>query len=200
MILGLYPIASRADLSSSASLVPSRRGLKGLRRSGIRRRRLPDADFGGGGGVTGSVYAAHLLEAGNTVTVCARGRRLGELRDGGLILQDAETSRRTAHEVRAVATPDGVGCDLALVAVRRDQMVGAVPLLANMDADVMFFGNAAGLTKTLTGAIGKRTLFGFPAAGGVRDQAVVRFVLIRAQKTMLADSDRKRSTRVRSLA
>ena len=153
-----------------------------------------------GAGVIGSVYAARLLEAGHTVTVCARGRRLGELRDGGLILQDAETSRRTAHEVRAVATPDGVGCDLVLVAVRRDQMVGAVPLLANMDADVMFFGNAAGLTKTLTGAIGKRTLFGFPAAGGVRDQAVVRFVLIRAQKTMLADSDRKRSTRVRSLA
>jgi len=152
-----------------------------------------------GAGVIGSVYAARLLEAGHTVTVCARGRRLGELRDGGLILQDAETSRRTAHEVRAVATPDGVGCDLVLVAVRRDQMVGAVPL-ANMDADVMFFGNAAGLTKTLTGAIGKRTLFGFPAAGGVRDQAVVRFVLIRAQKTMLADSDRKRSTRVRSLA
>ena len=153
-----------------------------------------------GAGVIGSVYAARLLEAGHTVTVCARGRRLGELRDGGLILQDAETSRRTAHEVRAVATPDGVGCDLVLVAVRRDQMVGAVPLLANMDADVMFFGNAAGLTKTLTGAIGKRTLFGFPAAGGVRDQAVVRFVLIRAQKTMLADSDRQRSTRVRNLA
>ena len=150
--------------------------------------------------MTGSVYAAHLLEAGNTVTVCARGRRLGELRDGGLILQDAETGRRTAHKVGAVATPDGVACDLALVAVRRDQMVGTVPLLANMDADVMFFGNSAGLTETLTGAIGKRTLFGFPAAGGVRKDAVVRFVLIGAQKTMLADSDRRRSTRVRNLA
>jgi 2-dehydropantoate 2-reductase len=153
-----------------------------------------------GAGVIGSVYAARLLEAGHAVTVCARGRRLNELRDGGLILQDAETGRRTAHEVDAVATPDGVACDLALVAVRRDQMVGTVPLLANIDADVMFFGNAAGLTETLEGAIGKRTLFGFPAAGGVRDDVVVRFVLIRAQKTMLADSDRPRSARVRNLA
>jgi 2-dehydropantoate 2-reductase len=152
-----------------------------------------------GTGVIGSVYAARLLEAGHAVTVCARGRRLAELRDAGLILQDAETGRRTAHEVCAVATPDGVACDLALVAVRRDQMVGTLPLMANVDADVMFFGDAAGLTDTLAGAIGKRTLFGFPAAGGVRDGAVVRFVLIRQQKTMLADSDRRRSERVRNL-
>jgi 2-dehydropantoate 2-reductase len=153
-----------------------------------------------GAGVIGSVYAAHLLEAGHAVTLCARGRRLAELRDVGLILQDAETGRRTAHEVCAVATPDGVACDLALVAVRRDQMVDTVPLLTKVDADVMFFGNAAGLTETLTGAIGKRTLFGFPAAGGVHDGAVVRFVLIRAQKTMLADSARRRTARVRKLA
>jgi hypothetical protein len=33
------------------------------------------------------------------VTVCSRGRRLGELRDGGLILQNAETGRRTIHEM-----------------------------------------------------------------------------------------------------
>ena len=153
-----------------------------------------------GAGVIGSAYAARLLEAGHTVTVCARGRRLSQLRDGGLILQDAETGRRTAHQVGTVATPDGVGCELVLVAVRRDQMVGTVPLLANIDADVMFFGNAAGLTETLAGAIGKRTLFGFPAAGGVREDAVVRFVLIGAQKTMVADSDRRRSARVRSFA
>jgi nucleoside-diphosphate-sugar epimerase len=57
-----------------------------------------------GAGVIGSVYAARLLEAGHTVTVCARGRRLRELWDGGLILRDAETGRRTAHKVGAVAT------------------------------------------------------------------------------------------------
>ncbi|MDR3662665.1 MAG: 2-dehydropantoate 2-reductase N-terminal domain-containing protein [Mycobacterium sp.] len=153
-----------------------------------------------GAGVIGSVYAALLSEAGHTVTVCARGPRLAQLRDRGLILQDAETGWRTAYQVGAVATLDGVACDLVLVAVRRDQMVATVPLLANMDADVMFFGNAAGLTETLAGAIGKRTLFGFPAAGGVREDAVVRFVLIRAQKTMVADSDGLRSARARRLS
>ncbi|MGW4099737.1 ketopantoate reductase family protein [Mycobacterium sp. NPDC004974] len=153
-----------------------------------------------GAGVIGSVYAARLLEAGHTVTLCARGSRLAQLRDCGLILQDVETGCRTACEVAAVATPDGVACDLVLVAVRRDQMVGTLPLLANVDADVMFFGNAAGLTDTLARAIGKRTLFGFPAVGGVREDAGVRFVLIRAQKTMVADSDRRRSARMYSIA
>jgi 2-dehydropantoate 2-reductase len=52
----------------------------------------------------------------------------------------------------------------------------------------------------VAGAIGKRTLFGFPAAGGVREDAVVRFVVIRAQKTMVADFDRLRSARIRSVA
>ncbi len=153
-----------------------------------------------GAGVIGSVYAASLLEAGHAVTMCARGRRLGELRAGGLILQDAETGRRTTYEVDTVAAPDGIACDLVLVAVRRDQMVGTLPLLANTAADVLFFGSAAGLIDILAGAIGKRTLFGFPAAGGVREDAVVRFVSIRAQKTMVADSDRLRSARVRSYA
>lgn len=60
-----------------------------------------------------------------------------------------------------------VSCDLVLVAVRRDQLLGTLPLLAAVDADVMFFGNAVSLTETLAGALGERALFGFPGAGGV---------------------------------
>jgi 2-dehydropantoate 2-reductase len=153
-----------------------------------------------GAGVIGSVYAGGLLQSGHAVTLCARGRRLAELSDAGLILHDAHTGRRTAHEVRAVSSPDGVSCDLVLVAVRRDQLLGTLPPLAAVDADVMFFGNAAGMTETLAGALGERALFGFPGAGGVRDGAAVRFVLIRQQKTMLADSNRRRSARVQKLA
>ena len=151
-----------------------------------------------GAGVIGSVYAGRLLEAGHEVTLCARGRRLAELRERGLILEDAETGRRTAESVRAVATPDGVQCDLVVVAVRRDQMLATVPLLANMDADVLFFGNPAGLTSELAGAMGAR-LCSVPAAGGVRDGATVRYVLIRQQKTMLAEADSPGSTRVAKL-
>jgi len=65
---------------------------------------------------------------------------------------------------------------------------------------VVFFGNAAGLTTRLGGALGPRALFGFPAAGGVRNGTAVRFVVIRQQKTMLADSTDQRSRRVTALA
>lgn len=153
-----------------------------------------------GAGVIGSVYAASLLEAGHTVTVCARGRRLAELHSGGLVLQDAATGRCTTQKVVAVATPDGVACDLVIVAVRREQMVSAARQLADMEAGTMFFGNAAGLTQTLAAAMGHPTMFGFPAAAGVLKDATVRFVPIRAQKTMVADSDGRRSARIRRIA
>jgi 2-dehydropantoate 2-reductase len=154
-----------------------------------------------GAGVIGSVYAGHLLEAGHFVTLCARGRRLAELREHGLILEDAHAGHRRNHSLPIVATPDtDIPWDLTLVAVRRDQMLTTVPLLANLQADVMFFGNAAGLTGQLADATGPPTLFGFPAAGGVQDGTVVRYVLIQQQKTMLADSDHRRSPRVMALA
>ena len=154
-----------------------------------------------GAGVIGSVYAGRLAEAGHAVTLCARGERLAELRERGLILEDAYTRRRTRLEVAVTATPNpSMPCDVVLVAVRRDQMTSSLPLLADMDADVVFFGNAAGLTAKLTAAVAPRALFGFPAAGGVRTGAAVRFVLIRQQKTMLADSDHRRSRRVTDLA
>jgi 2-dehydropantoate 2-reductase len=154
-----------------------------------------------GAGVIGSVYAGHLLEAGHSVAVCARGQRLAELRECGLVLVDAYTGQCKTREVAAVSTPDTSSAyDLVLVAVRRDQMLSAAPLVSNLKADVVFFGNAAGLTAELTDAVGTRTLFGFPAAAGLRDGAVVRYVLIRQQKTMLADGYHRRSPRVKALA
>jgi 2-dehydropantoate 2-reductase len=154
-----------------------------------------------GAGVIGSVYAGRLLDAGHSVTLCARGHRLAELRQSGLILEDAHTGRRTSREVAVVTAADAsLPCDLVLVAVRRDDMLATLPPLQNLQADVMFFGNAAGLTTRLSDAMAGRALFGFPAAAGVRDAARVRFVLIRQQKTMLANTDHRRSPRVRALA
>lgn len=155
-----------------------------------------------GAGVIGSVYAGRLLAAGHAVTLCARGRRLAELEESGLILEDAHTRQRVCHKVAVVGPSDAVGlrCDLTLVAVQRDQMITTVPLLQTLGADVLLFGNAAGLVIALTEATGPRALFGFPAAAGIRDGTAVRFVLIRQQKTMLADPGHPRSARVLALA
>ena len=67
------------------------------------------------------------------------------------------------------------------------------------DADVLFFGNTAGHEADLVAALGRRALFGFPAAGGFREGPIVRYVLIHQQKTMLGEADGTSSVRVREL-
>jgi 2-dehydropantoate 2-reductase len=155
-----------------------------------------------GAGVIGSVYAGKLLQAGHDVVLVARDRRLADLQAQGLVLDDASSGRRAILPVPAVAAADTVEhYDLVLVPVRRDQLDGTLPLLTGMTSrpDVLFFGNAAGRSAELTAALGERTLFGFPAAGGVRDGAVIRYVLIRQQKTMLADPRGMTSPRMAQL-
>src|SRR5947209_18453183 len=60
-----------------------------------------------GGGVIGSVYAGRLAAAGHEVAVLARGHRGAELREHGLILQDAVTGHRTTTPVEVLEALDG---------------------------------------------------------------------------------------------
>jgi 2-dehydropantoate 2-reductase len=155
-----------------------------------------------GAGVIGSVYAGKLLQSGHQVMMLARGQRLADLRAHGLVLEDAESSRRTQLPVRAVETPGAGGrYDLVLVPVRAGQLTATLPILAAMTdaSDVLFFGNTAGRSGPLTGAPGERALFGFPAAGGVREGPVIKYVLIRQQKTTLGEPGGAKSARVRRL-
>jgi 2-dehydropantoate 2-reductase len=156
-----------------------------------------------GAGVIGSVYGAKLISAGHDVVLVARGGRLAELRNmGELVLQDAQTGQRTSVPASVVAAPEsGDRFDLVLVPVRRDQLVDTLPLLDGLSGgpDVLFFGNALGAVDELTEALDGRAMFGFPAAGGVRDDGVIRYVLIRQQKTMLGEVSGATTPRLRQL-
>ena len=155
-----------------------------------------------GAGVIGSVYAGKLLQSGHQVVMLARGQRLADLRADGLVLEDAESGHRTQLPVSAVETPGAGGrYDLVLVPVRAGQLMATLPILGGMadGSDVLFFGNTAGRSGPLTGALGERALFGFPAAGGVREGPVIKYVLIRQQKTTLGEPGGAKSVRVRRL-
>lgn len=155
-----------------------------------------------GVGVIGSVYAAKLLQAGHEAVVLARGARLADLRLEGLVVQDAESGDRAVLQVRCVSE---VGArdrfDLVVVPVRAEQLLSTLPLLTAMNdgSDVLFFGNLADHRGEVVAALGGRALFGFPAAGGTRDGPVVRYVLIRRQKTMLGEPEGTTTPRVRRL-
>jgi 2-dehydropantoate 2-reductase len=155
-----------------------------------------------GAGVIGSVYAAKLLQAGHEVVLLARGRRLSDLQVYGLVLHDAESGQRTAVSVPSLSEPaaDG-GYDLVLVPVRSEQLADTLPILIGMsdDSDVLFFGNTAGHQADLAAVLGERALFGFPAVGGVREGPVIRYVLIRQQKTMLGEANGTTTPRTRRL-
>ncbi len=155
-----------------------------------------------GAGVIGSVYAAKLLQAGHEVVMLARGRRLSDLQTHGLVLEEADSGNRTVLAVQSVGEPaPGDRYDVVLVPVRSEQLASTLPVLTAMNdgSDVLFFGNTAGHQAELLASLGERALFGFPAAGGVRDGPVIKYVLIRQQKRMLGEPSGAMTPRVRHL-
>ena len=155
-----------------------------------------------GAGVIGSVYAAKLLQAGHEVVMLARGRRLSDLQTHGLVLEEAKSGHRTVLAVQPVREPvPGDRYEVVLVPVRSGQLASTLPVLTAMNdgSDVLFFGNTAGHQAELLASLGERALFGFPAAGGVRDGPVIKYVLIRQQKTMLGEPGGAMTPRVRHM-
>ena len=144
-----------------------------------------------GAGVIGSIYGDRLARSGHDVTLLARGRRLADLRAHGLVVEDASSGQRTQISLPVLdQLSEGDRYDLALVPVRAEQLASTLPVLLQMDdrTNVLFFGNTTGRQTELAAALGERALFGFPAAGGVRDGVLIRYVIIQKQKTMLGES------------
>lgn len=130
-----------------------------------------------GAGPTGSIIAARLLGGGQDVTVLARGQRLADLREHGLMLVDAVSG---AREQVPVKTCESLGpeddFDLALVVMRKNRALEVLPVLGanrRISTVVFLMNNAAG-SDALTGALGReRVLIGFPGTAGYREGAVV---------------------------
>ena len=55
-----------------------------------------------GAGVLGSLYAARLQEAGQHVSLLARGQRLQDIREHGILLEDVLTGQTTTTHVKVV--------------------------------------------------------------------------------------------------
>jgi 2-dehydropantoate 2-reductase len=126
-----------------------------------------------GAGVIGTVYAGKLAEAGHEVTMVARDRRLADIRQHGLALEDIVHRRAwTAHVATTPHLSPDDEFDLALITVRRDQLAKTLPELAtNKRIPTLLFmlNNPAG-SASLAEALGRdRVMLGFPGIGGTRD-------------------------------
>ncbi len=159
-----------------------------------------------GAGVLGTLYASRLQEAGHCVSLLARGARLAELREHGIVLENARAGRWLSVGVRFVEAlgPDDA-YDLAIVLVRKSQLAGVLPLLAanRRIPSVLFMVNNAAGPDDIVRALGReRVLLGFPGAGGARQGHAVRYDILPGwlQATTIGELDGRRTPRLRAIA
>jgi len=133
-----------------------------------------------GAGVVGSYFGYYLKTGGQDVTVLARGERAENLREDGLILEDALTGERhqTAVDVLESLEP-GDRYDLIITAVRKNQLQKILPLLAeNVSPRLLFLiNNAEGFDRILKQIPPERAAFSFSATGGRRQEGVVQCLI-----------------------
>ncbi|MDQ6601510.1 MAG: ketopantoate reductase family protein [Chloroflexota bacterium] len=157
-----------------------------------------------GAGVQGSLYAARLYERGHDVALLARGQRLRDVRDHGVILEDVATGCRTTTPVPIVERLDPADVyDLAIVPVRREQVEAILPVLAaaRRVPTILFMHSHAGGEDDLVAAVGReRVLLGFPGASGRRKGPVIEYILIPQQPTTLGELDGRATPRVAAIA
>jgi len=133
-----------------------------------------------GAGPLGSLFAARLTEAGHDVALLARGQRLADLREYGVILENAVTGERETTPVEVVETlaPEDE-YELVMVVMRKNHAMDILPILAanKRVPTVLFMMNNAAGPQALIEAVGReRVLLGFPLPGGKRDGPVMRMV------------------------
>jgi ketopantoate reductase len=130
-----------------------------------------------GAGPLGSLFAARLQEGGNDVSILARGQRLADLREYGIVLLDVTTKQQTVTHVNVVERlmPDDA-YDLVLVIMRKNNALDILPILAanRHTPNVLFLMNNGAGPGELVDALGReRVLIGFPNSAGYREGYVV---------------------------
>jgi 2-dehydropantoate 2-reductase len=157
-----------------------------------------------GAGVIGTLYAARLQESGQHVTVLARGDRLANISQYGLVLENVVSGKHSAIQVDTIEElAAGARFDLAIVCVRRDQLASVMPALrANHHIPTILFmlNNPIGWAGIRHDLGEDRVLLGFPGAGGTREGHVIKYALIAQQPTTLGEWGGQDSTRVQTLA
>ena len=134
-----------------------------------------------GAGVLGSILAHVLVRGGNDVTMLARGSRLADLREKGLVIRHyVQMKTTTDHPVLVDRLDPMDEYDLCFVVVQRQQLDGILPEIAASKGclDFVLVGNNPTANETVEfiqqqSTVAKRVAFGFQASGGRREDGRV---------------------------
>ena len=158
-----------------------------------------------GAGNIGSLYAALLKRSAQDVLVLARGRRLADIREHGLRLENVVTRKQSTVRVEAVERLDADDdYDLVLVILPKNHVSEVLPLLAanQQTPSIMFFGNNAAGPGEMIEALGReRVLLGFPGAAAVAHDHSIRYLILsaREQPMTIGELDGIRSPRLKAI-
>lgn len=160
-----------------------------------------------GAGVIGSIFAVKLSLSGQDVTILARGKRLEEIRDTGIVLRSPKTGKKERAGIRVIGSlsPED-RYDYIFVVMQRTQVDSVLESLAqNCTENIVFVVNTAAGYEQWKRAVGSdRLLIGFPSAGGERRDGVVNYFIGRGpmrvfQTTTFGEINGKRTRRVADL-
>ncbi len=160
-----------------------------------------------GSGPLGSLFAARLHQGGHDVTLLARGQRLADLQQHGIVLHDVQTDEWTTDRVALTGqlAPDDP-YDLALVIMRKNHALQFLPTLAanRCIPNVLFLMNNAAGPEALAEALGReRVLIGFPSSAGYRDGHVMHVLTGRPgdeRDVPIGEIDGRETDRIRQVA
>ncbi|WP_438351017.1 ketopantoate reductase family protein [Paenibacillus sp. FA6] len=144
-----------------------------------------------GAGVLGSYLAHVLVQGGNDVTMLARGRRVDELQNDGLVIRHYFQLRTTVDKVNVISElqPEDI-FDLIFVVMKYPDFQAVLPALAaNHSRHVVIAGNNASPAEMLSylegnSPVEKKVAFAFQNSAGWRENG--RIISVRAPKVQMA--------------
>ena len=126
-----------------------------------------------GAGPLGSLIAARLFQGGQDVSLLARGKRVQELEEHGVVLRAWTSEKRETVHVPVLTefSPDD-DFDVVMVVMRKNSGLKVLPTLAKNKKvpTFLFLMNNASGPQEFKNALGKeRVVMGFPGAAGYRE-------------------------------
>lgn len=159
-----------------------------------------------GAGIIGSLYAARLQEAGCDVSILARGQRLKDLREHGIVLEHGLTGEQTNTRVNVVEQLSSEDAyDLIVVVMRKNQVPAVLPILSanQRTPNVLFMVNNPSGYDDWIKAVGRdRLLLGFSGTSGALEGHIVRYIVGSSwmQPTMFGEPDGQITPRLKEIA
>ena len=160
-----------------------------------------------GAGPLGSVMAVRLHEAGHDVSVIARGERLAQLKEHGVVIREEGSDVEETAWVSIVERfePED-DYDLVMVVMRRNQALQILDTLSQNTkvSTFLFMVNSAAGPQAYIDAVGReRVMLGFPYPGGEREGYVMRVVPVNEEKVWtipMGEPDGRVTDRTRAVA